>query len=62
MSWVLRGACPAIAQVLGVYKKLMEKGFQVFLVTGRTEDVLGASTVQNLAAQGFDGHHRLIMR
>ncbi|KAG6501970.1 acid phosphatase 1-like isoform X2 [Zingiber officinale] len=62
VSWVLRGACPAIPQVLGVYRKLMERGFQVFLVTGRSEDVLGASTVENLAAQGFDGHHRLIMR
>ncbi|THU54727.1 hypothetical protein C4D60_Mb10t28180 [Musa balbisiana] len=61
-NWILRGDCPAIPAVLRLYEKLMGRGFQVFLVTGRDEEVLGSSTAENLAAQGFVGHQRLIMR
>ncbi|CAL9118335.1 unnamed protein product [Musa acuminata var. zebrina] len=61
-NWILRGDCPAIPAVLRLYEKLTGRGFQVFLVTGRDEEVLGSSTAENLAAQGFVGHQRLIMR
>lgn len=61
-AWALRGACPAIPAVLGVYKELVERGFTVFLVTGRDEEVFAEATTENLLLQGFDGYERLIMR
>ncbi|WOL06834.1 acid phosphatase 1-like [Canna indica] len=61
-NWVMRGVCPAIPAVLGIYEKLIERRFHVFLVTGRDEELLGACTAENLAAQGFVGHQKLIMR
>lgn len=61
-SWAMKGACPAIPQILGVYKTLIENGFKVFLITGRDELLLGPSTTMNLFMQGFVGHEQLMMR
>ncbi|XP_042428976.1 acid phosphatase 1-like [Zingiber officinale] len=61
-SWALRGTSPAILAVLHLYRKLIERGFKVFLITGRDEEVFCSSTTQNLHAQGFTGYERLIMR
>ncbi|URE24096.1 acid phosphatase [Musa troglodytarum] len=61
-SWAQKGVCPAIPAVLQLYKRLIEKGFKVFLLTGRDEVVFSSSTSQNLHAQGFTGHERLILR
>ncbi|KAM0953835.1 putative Acid phosphatase [Dioscorea sansibarensis] len=61
-SWAIRGTCPAIPQILGVYKTLIETGFKVFLITGRDELLLGPSTTMNLFMQGFVGHEKLMMR
>ncbi|XP_042426983.1 acid phosphatase 1-like [Zingiber officinale] len=61
-SWAQRGICAAIPKMLRVYKRLIEKGFKVFLVTGRDAEMFNSSTSQNLDAQGFKGHERLIMR
>ncbi|XP_074571517.1 acid phosphatase 1-like [Curcuma longa] len=61
-SWAQRGICSAIPKMLRVYKRLIEKGFKVFLVTGRDEEMFNSSTSRNLDAQGFKGHERLIMR
>ncbi|KAG6533699.1 acid phosphatase 1-like [Zingiber officinale] len=61
-SWALRGISPAILAVLRLYGRLIEKGFKVFLITGRDEEVFYLSTEHNLHAQGFIGYERLIMR
>nr|CAD1841834.1 unnamed protein product [Ananas comosus var. bracteatus] len=61
-SWAQRGICPAIPQVLILYKKLLERGYKVFLLTGRDQETLGATTTSNLILQGFIGHERLFMR
>jgi hypothetical protein len=41
---------------------LRSRGFRVFVVTGRDEETLGSCTAANLAAAGFSGYDRLIMR
>nr|CAD1833102.1 unnamed protein product [Ananas comosus var. bracteatus] len=61
-SWARRGICPAIPQVLILYKKLLERGYKVFLLTGRDQETLGATTTSNLILQGFIGHERIFMR
>ncbi|KAK4418815.1 Acid phosphatase 1 [Sesamum alatum] len=61
-AWALQGGCPAIPDVLRLFNKLVERGFKVFLVTGRDEETLGQATIQNLENQGFLGYQRLILR
>ncbi|KAL5711528.1 hypothetical protein ACHQM5_021972 [Ranunculus cassubicifolius] len=61
-SWALRGSCPAIYPVLRLFNRLVDRGFKVFLLTGRDEETLGLSTVGNLHNQGFVKYERLIMR
>ncbi|KAK9289940.1 hypothetical protein L1049_008102 [Liquidambar formosana] len=61
-AWASKGGCPAIPGVLGLFSKLVENGFKVFLVTGRDEETLGQATLDNLHNQGFIGYERLIMR
>ncbi|KAI9107933.1 hypothetical protein K1719_020806 [Acacia pycnantha] len=61
-EWMMKGACPAIPSVLGLFKKLIERGFKVFLLTGRDQATLGQITTLNLHSQGFIGYHRLILR
>ncbi|XP_072976022.1 acid phosphatase 1 isoform X1 [Typha angustifolia] len=61
-SWASEGICPAIPAVLGMYKRLIQLGYKVFLLTGRDEVSLGSVTTSNLKFQGFDGYERLIMR
>ncbi|XP_034694432.1 acid phosphatase 1 isoform X1 [Vitis riparia] len=61
-AWALKGGCPAISAVLGLFDKLVERGFKVILLTGRDEETLGQVTVDNLHNQGFIGYERLILR
>ncbi|ONK62717.1 uncharacterized protein A4U43_C07F7370 [Asparagus officinalis] len=61
-SWAERGMCPAIPAVLGLYRRLLQSGYKVFLITGRDEVTLRLSTTQNLFMQGFLGYEKLIMR
>ncbi|RVW80804.1 Acid phosphatase 1 [Vitis vinifera] len=61
-AWALKGGCPAISAVLGLFDKLVESGFKVILLTGRDEETLGQVTVDNLHNQGFIGYERLILR
>ena len=58
----MKGGCPAISAVLGLFDKLVESGFKVILLTGRDEETLGQVTVDNLHNQGFIGYERLILR
>lgn len=61
-KWIMKGMCPAIPAVQGLFKALIEKGFKVFLLTGRDEATLAKITTNNLRNQGFIGYQRLILR
>ncbi|KAL6896621.1 hypothetical protein ACP4OV_007193 [Aristida adscensionis] len=61
-AWASRGVCPGIPPMQQLFQTLKRQGFRVFLVTGRDEEALGACTAANLAAAGFSGYDRLIMR
>ncbi|CAL5084716.1 unnamed protein product [Urochloa decumbens] len=60
--WASRGICPGIPAVQWLFQTLKGRGFRIFLVTGRDEETLATSTTANLAAAGFSGYDRLIMR
>ncbi|OMO86293.1 Acid phosphatase (Class B), partial [Corchorus olitorius] len=59
-AWAMKGGCPAIPAILGLFTKLVERGFKVFLVTGRDDETLGPPTIANLHNQGFIGYERVI--
>ncbi|KAI3674810.1 hypothetical protein L2E82_51926 [Cichorium intybus] len=61
-EWALRGISPVIPSILGLFRKLVESGFKVFLITGRDETTFGQATLHNLHLQGFFGFQRLILR
>ncbi|KAG4393016.1 hypothetical protein AAZX31_03G001300 [Glycine max] len=61
-TWAMKGGCPAIPSVLRLFNILVNKGFKVFLLTGRDEETLGQVTRNNLHNQGFIGYERLILR
>jgi len=61
-KWAMIGGCPAIPSVLRLFGVLVDKGFKVFLLTGRDEESLGEVTKNNLHNQGFIGYERLILR
>nr|AFK47047.1 unknown [Lotus japonicus] len=61
-AWAMKGGCTALPPVLTLFNKLIDKGFKVFLLTGRDEGTLGQVTIDNLHNQGFTGYERLMMR
>ncbi|KAL4336882.1 acid phosphatase 1 [Arachis ipaensis] len=61
-AWIMKGRCPANPAVLQLFKTLKERGFKVFLLTGRDQATLGKITIDNLHNQGFIGYERLILR
>ncbi|XP_052113679.1 acid phosphatase 1 [Arachis duranensis] len=61
-AWIMKGMCPANPAVLQLFKTLRERGFKVFLLTGRDQATLGKITTDNLHNQGFIGYERLILR
>lgn len=61
-AWASKEACPGIPPVLGLFSALLDRGFKVFLLSGRDEEALGPCTAANLEAEGFSGYERLIMR
>ncbi|XP_022958726.1 acid phosphatase 1-like [Cucurbita moschata] len=60
-NWVLRATAPAIQPSLKLYIELMDLGFKIVLLTGRSERQREA-TVQNLINAGFYDWDRLILR
>ncbi|KAJ8750651.1 hypothetical protein K2173_015832 [Erythroxylum novogranatense] len=60
-KWVDLAEAPALPSSLKLYKKLKEKGFTVFLLTGRSEYQRNV-TVKNLAFAGYSEWERLILR
>ncbi|KAJ7950142.1 Acid phosphatase 1 [Quillaja saponaria] len=61
-AWILKGECPAIPAVLGLFNNLLARGLKVFLLTGRDQETLGKATTDNLHNQGFIGYERLTLR
>ncbi|XP_025632068.1 acid phosphatase 1 [Arachis hypogaea] len=61
-AWIMKERCPANPAVLQLFKTLKERGFKVFLLTGRDQATLGKITIDNLHNQGFIGYERLILR
>jgi len=61
-AWASRAICPGIPAMQWLLQTLRSRGFRVFVVTGRDEETLGSCTAANLAAAGFSGYDRLIMR
>ncbi|RYQ88639.1 hypothetical protein Ahy_B09g095718 isoform D [Arachis hypogaea] len=61
-AWAMKGWCTAIPSVLGMFNKLIDKGFKVIMLTGRDQETLGQVTRDNLHNQGFIGYQRLVMR
>ncbi|WCJ27867.1 HAD superfamily subfamily IIIB acid phosphatase [Euphorbia peplus] len=61
-AWAMTGGCPAIPGMLRVFEELIRNGFKVILLTGRDQDTLRQTTLDNLHNQGFLGFHQLIMR
>ena len=58
----MKGMCPANPAVQRLFNELIERGFKVFLLTGRDEATLGEITIGNLRNEGFIGYQRLILR
>ncbi|KAJ0453471.1 putative Acid phosphatase [Helianthus annuus] len=61
-EWASRGICRAIPPILRLFQKLIDRGFKVFLISGRDETTFEQPTLHNLHFQGFFGFERLILR
>lgn len=61
-AWASKGICPGIPAMVKLFWTLKGRGFKVFLLSGRDEETLAAATASNLAAAGFAGYDRLILR
>lgn len=60
-NWVNLAAAPALESSLNLYNELLELGFQIFLLTGRSEYQRNA-TETNLLLSGYRNWERLILR
>lgn len=60
-EWVEMGRAPAIESSLKVYEEVLNLGFKVILLTGRSERFRGV-TVENLFQSGFRDWGMLILR
>ncbi|KAF7842271.1 acid phosphatase 1-like [Senna tora] len=61
-EWIMKGQCPAVPAVLLLFKELVQRGFKVFLLTGRDQATLSHITTHNLHTQSYLSYHRLILR
>ena len=60
-DWVEKGVAPAIEPSLKLYEDILNLGYKVILLTGRSESHR-AVTVDNLINAGFRDWHQLILR
>ncbi|XVF84141.1 hypothetical protein PTKIN_Ptkin17bG0001800 [Pterospermum kingtungense] len=61
-AWAKKGVCQAVPAVLGLFTKLVDSGFKVFLITGRDQETLAPPTIANLHNLGFIGYEKVIFR
>lgn len=60
-EWVEKARAPAIPPSLKLYEEVLNLGFKVILLTGRSERHRTV-TVDNLISAGFRDWHQLILR
>ncbi|GKV33875.1 hypothetical protein SLEP1_g42321 [Rubroshorea leprosula] len=60
-KWVEKGMAPAVQPSLKLYEKVLDLGFKVFLLTGRSEKHRSV-TIENLSKAGFQNWDKLILR
>ncbi|KAE8720190.1 Acid phosphatase 1 [Hibiscus syriacus] len=60
-KWVHRAMAPAIEPSLKLYEKVLNLGFKVFFLTGRSEKQRSI-TIENLTEAGFRSWDKLILR
>lgn len=60
-KWVEKGMAPAMQPSLRLYEQVLQLGFKVFLLTGRTEKHRNV-TIENLMIAGFQNWDKLILR
>ncbi|KAI0529224.1 hypothetical protein KFK09_001771 [Dendrobium nobile] len=60
-KWVEKGVAPAINSSLKLYMEVLDLGFKIFLLTGRSE-AQRAITADNLNSVGFQDWEKLILR
>jgi acid phosphatase len=60
-AWHDRAAAPAIPGTLALFREARALGVAVIFITGRLENAR-PETERNLAAAGYDGYERLLMR
>nr|AAS07027.1 vegetative storage protein [Glycine tomentella] len=60
-EWVNKGVAPALPQTLINYNKLLDLGFKIVFLSGRTEDKREV-TEANLKAAGYHTWHQLILK
>ncbi|OMO52194.1 Acid phosphatase (Class B) [Corchorus olitorius] len=60
-KWVSSGIAPAIEPSLKLYEKVLDLGFKVFLLTGRSEEQRSV-TIENLTRVGFHSWDKLVLR
>ncbi|XWS47698.1 hypothetical protein CRYUN_Cryun13aG0006400 [Craigia yunnanensis] len=60
-KWIQGGMAPAIEPSLKLYEKVLDLGFKVFLLTGRSEKQRSV-TIENLIKAGFQSWDKLILR
>ncbi|BAF22565.1 acid phosphatase 1 [Oryza sativa Japonica Group] len=61
-KWASKAICPGVPGMAQLFQMLRGRGFRVFILSGRDQQTLASSTAANLAAAGFAGYDRLIMR
>lgn len=59
--WLEAAKAPAIEPVRAVYRRALELGLEVFLITGRRDPGDRAATVRNLHLQGIDRYVELVL-
>jgi acid phosphatase len=60
-AWVDSADAPAIEPVRALYRRCLELGLDVFLITGRRDPSDRPATVENLRRQGLDRYVELIL-
>ena len=60
-EWEAKGIAPAVPANLDLYKKLVNLGFKIVFLTGRTETYRN-TTIENLKNVGYTTWEKLILK
>ncbi|KAL5755920.1 hypothetical protein ACOSP7_020335 [Xanthoceras sorbifolium] len=62
VEWELKGEAPAVPGIVDLYDKLLELGFKIIFITGKSETTLRNITEYNMKNVGFHTWEKLILR